>query len=525
MKIKSTFPILLLVTSFLISGCGKTNQPSNEISAPITSSELSSEQAPVSSEDKGGASSEQINTSKETPVSSNSTRSDNSSTSSGDIPGGDTYLVKDINVPLAASLRESETPHTYNLSFKYDDRYFLGDAQTYNKDLAMLSLGLSIATGDSEQVADFFDAIDMMGPDFAINDYEHEPDEAKAGYVLAHKAIDDFDLIVIAFRGFNYGQEWANNFTVGDVGNHSGFEAVINDVFTSVNEYIFSVTNGSNKPIKCWITGYSRGGALAQLFAQRYFDENTGDYDVLVENRFVYTFEAPASHQLGGDQNRYFDITNRCDLIASIPPQRYDLYRIGKTIDIYNESVSTLLKQFDSEAVVPEFVSNDSLTGVGISNDESCLEYVMNQVFNKEEVDEDKSIYANTREQYYQNYQDGLAGCIGYIFALTPATRSALLTDLQNLGFGAISILGDASGKSFMDFLKPYLDQDNVTYDETTLQANCAVLVKAIGNLFLGLLLMYLSNDTKPALTRLIDMHYPEVTYVLLKEYNRTLEL
>ena len=79
-----------------------------------------------------------------------------------------------------------------------------------------------------------------------------------------------------------------------------------------------------------------------------------------------------------------------------------------------------------------------------------------------------------------------------------------------------MGIIFDETGEGLADFLSPYLVQDNITFDSEALQSNCAVVAKGAMNLFMQVLLMYASNDYKGSLVRLIDMHYPEVTYVLL---------
>ena len=65
----------------------------------------------------------------------------------------------------------------------------------------------------------------------------------------------------------------------------------------------------------------------------------------------------------------------------------------------------------------------------------------------------------------------------------------------------------------FYNFLKPILDEDNVTYDDESLQASCATLQKFLVN-NPTILTSFMSNSN---LTRIISMHSPEVTYVLLK--------
>ena len=49
-------------------------------------------------------------------------------------------------------------------------------------------------------------------------------------------------------------------------------------------------------------------------------------------------------------------------------------------------------------------------------------------------------------------------------------------------------------------------------------------MVKGIQNLFFVLLLGYVSGELTEDLTRLIDMHFPETTYVLLLNAHKSME-
>lgn len=461
MKFKRLCPILLSLTALLISGC--SNQP-----------EPSSSEPPAP-----------------TP----------------------TYLEKDVTVKMNPMLK-ADTSTPYNLSFKYDDHYFEGNAKTYDKDLSMLSYGASIATASKEKGTTFlyetgFDSITPYG-------YETEPTTNSIGYFIAHKTINDFELVTVAFRGFDYKMEWANNLTIGKTGNHEGFDARGKEAYNQLQSYLKNFD--SNKTVKLWINGYSRAGAVSNVLASYILKENK--LNITQENMFVYTFEAPASlnEENAVAYENVHNITNQADLITFIPPTQYGLKRCGVDYQIYDDNVSTLLNAFDEEIIVPEFVAIEDLADEPLASDMAVRDYILASVFNKkEEEGEPTDVYANAREQYVDNYQTGLSLGIGFIFALKESTRAKLLNDLKELGFGAIMIIADQTGEELANFMKTYLDQDKIMYDYEILKGICAVLVKGIQNLFLTILVLYLGDTYKGDLERLLDMHYPETTYVLLK--------
>lgn len=413
-----------------------------------------------------------------------------------------------VDVKMGASLNESKSD--YNLSFKYDDAYFAKDAKAYDKELSLLSFGNSLVTASEEAGRAFYDTLQFK--DFASYHYDVTPTKDTAGYFFAHRSIDDAELFAVSFRGFDYGEEWANNFIIGKTGDHNGFSLRANEAYEDLQSYISSYRQ--NRTVKLWINGYSRGGALSNTLASLILREDK--VSVTEENLFVYTFEAPASlttEHAVAYQNVH-NIINKNDLVTNIPPLKYGLKRCGVDYEIYDSNYASIMKDFDKGIVIPEFVNIDAGGDEPLSNDEQVLNYILKNIFDVNGIDEEYS--ANDRDHYVDNYQQGLSNMIGYIFKMKPATRNAFISTLQSMGISAVSILGDSTGVSLRDFIAPYLTQDGIAYDDDALLADCAVLVKAIGNLFLAPLMIMMSGTYSGDFTRLLDMHYPESTYALL---------
>ena len=496
MKIKRGLTIILLMSALMISGCNNNQSSSQESSAPQSSSEASqsSSEAISSSSERGSDSSEA-----------------KSSSSSSSLPPEPTYLKKDITVQLDPGLRAGEdadkTP--YDLTFAYDDELFLKSAKTYDENLSMLSFGASIATANKTRGDAFYNAAGFK--DITTHDYDKTPTKDTMGYYLAHKTIDNYELVTVAFRGFEYGLEWANNFLIGKTGDHEGFATRGAEAYQDLQNYLAKYC--ANKTLKLWINGYSRAGALSQVLSSLILK---GDkVNVTAENMFVYTFEAPAGllEENAVAYENVHSIINDGDLVAAIPPASYGLKRCGVEHQIYDINVATMMKEFDEKIEIPTFTEINA-DGGKLTDDTQVLSNVVGKVFSKENLEDD--VVANTREQYVNNYQEHFSIMIAYVFALKEETRASLLNALTSDLMTAMMIIADSSGASLAEFLKPYLEQDHVAYEEETFQASCAVLIKAVINLFNGVLAMMVDNSQKGDLTRLIDMHYPEVTYVLL---------
>ena len=497
MKNKKFLPIILIISAFTISGCG-SSKPS---SSPISSSE-----EPPASEPSSSSSEE----SKPSSSSSSAKPSSSSSSSSSSSRPESEYFVKDITAQLDPGIKKAEEGQTlepYNLSFTFDDELFLGNPKEYNNDLSMLSFGASLATMNKTKGTAFFTEAEFEN--ITPHDYDSDPTKDTIGYFMAHKTIGDYELVTVSFRGFDYGMEWANNFTIGKTGDHEGFAARGAETYEALKTYLN--TYAKDKSLKVWINGYSRAGALSNMLASLILRNN--ELSITQDNLFVYTFEAPAS-LIETNAIAYpnvHNVINDADLITYIPPEQYELYRCGVDFQIYDPEVASLVNAFDAGIAFPEFQeAGDN------KNDTQYRDFILNSVFNHEITsEEDEKRYANNREQYVNNYQTGLSNGIGYIFALSSETRSRLMKDIQP---SAGDLIGDETGAALANFLKPYLIQDNVPFTDEGLLADCAVVVKGVGNLFGAILLYFVFVEAyKNDLSRLIDMHYPETTYVLLK--------
>ena len=410
---------------------------------------------------------------------------------------------------------DGEEEREYELTFAYKDSMFAGKTSEFNNDLAMLSYGMSVATEEKEMLVKFNKDLGFTNTEYA-SEYDEKPKVKGVGYGFATKYVGDYNLVAVAVRGFNYRVQWVDNFNVGTEGDHVGFSESADLVIEALNTYVGKIKN--SKPTKLWIAGYSRGGAIANVMSSKILTDTEAKFNR--DNMYVYTFEAPASIDETNAlaYENVHNINNEVDLITFIPPQTYGLKRCGVDYPIYDADVSTLIKEFDEEIVIPEFVPVEDLTEEPLDSDAKVRDFIINTVFNKKEDEyTDPSVYANTREQYVDNYQEGLSIALGYVFALKEATRASLLADLTALGLGALSIIGDETGVELMNFFKQYLERDGITYNEEELLSACAILIKGVQNLFLAILLMYVGDQTKGSITRLIDMHYPETTYVLLK--------
>ena len=174
-----------------------------------------------------------------------SSSSDSSSSTSGsseDIPGEDDGII----VEMDPMIKTGEDIKPYQLSFQYEDDYFLSSSKTYSEDLSMLSYGATLATATKERGTKFF--TDISFENITSHAYDSDPTKDSIGYFMAHKTIGNYELVTVAFRGYNYGLEWTNNFVIGKTGDHEGFMARGKEVYQDLQSYID--TYAKNKTLK-----------------------------------------------------------------------------------------------------------------------------------------------------------------------------------------------------------------------------------------------------------------------------------
>lgn len=391
----------------------------------------------------------------------------------------------------------------YDITVDFDMSYFDESAILFSDDIKMLSFAASIAA-EGHKIDDFYKT---MGFNNVYASYP-APTESTVGFSFAHKKIKNADLVSVAIRGFDYGAEWANNLSIGINGNHAGFDARANEVYAALKMYL-DTYNYSDNP-KLWITGYSRGGAIANVLASKLFTERNEIY-VNEGECFVYTFESPRGlcEKYAIKYDNVFNIVNEYDIVTHIAPEEYGLYRCGTDVLINTDkNIDELIKTLDPNLELPVFTPFENMW----TNELEFVEYILNNLL-EETIPEEASI--TTREEFFTRYQETIAYVINMYMTLPEATVNKIADDFSQLGFLDIAlILADEDG--IYNFLKPIFDEDEIPYVDSELKAHChtaeVLIVSQLG------LLVYLMNDEVMAnATRMIYMHSPETIYVLIK--------
>ena len=152
-------------------------------------------------------------------------------------------------------------------TFYYSDSYFTASGKESNEHLRTMSAALVFPLkGISDTPAETFAAIlsDIGFQDITAYDMDHTSLDTM-GVILAHKSVHGKEVVAVALRGDGYDHEMAANLISGTEGDIKAFADAEALVESRVSEYIagHGITSA-----KYWVTGYSRSGAVANLFGR-----------------------------------------------------------------------------------------------------------------------------------------------------------------------------------------------------------------------------------------------------------------
>ena len=231
--------------------------------------------------------------------------------------------------------------------------------------LASASADLAIAAAGSDEHVDAGDFSDYSRnaeaylakcgfTDLAVNDvedpaaedmYNRFPSKDSIGVVLGKKQITVWNgsknetcmLIAVGVRGGGYYGEWASNLTLGQEGRHLGFARSEQKVLNTLRNYLRSQGVTAKDHVKYWITGYSRGGAVANLAAGDIVSAPE-TYFASKQDVYGYTFECPRAAVVTEDPDgtvfpNIHNILNRMDPVPRVSPAEFGNGRLG--VDYY----------------------------------------------------------------------------------------------------------------------------------------------------------------------------------------------
>ena len=318
-----------------------------------------------------------------------------------------------ISVPYKSSYDKTDK----TLSVTYRDGFFTAENQKYDMDLSKVSLGLTMTTMKQKKSGSKYVWDDSNTKSFlkntlkfdegykAYNQNKSLTDTSdKAAYAIAHKKVSidgsPTTIVAVAVRSANYGGEWYSNGQVSggsDSKLHKGFSGSAAEISDSVKAYMKD--NGISSDARIWITGFSRGGAVANLTGRMLVNRSA----VKAENMYCYTFAAPlTTKKLSRSQRGIFNTVNSFDMIPDVPMKSWGFGRYGDNYYLpskMNKGYATMKKQTDQ--------SFNELTG------QSYGVYWNHLLFKEKLLDSLNGAVGYTESSYAKNFQGNVSTLLG----------------------------------------------------------------------------------------------------------------
>lgn len=325
-------------------------------------------------------------------------------------------------------------PNDAESVYYYSDGYFVNDASTYDEHLASMSYALVMSAFESSyggdgledslyynkfaHVKQLLSDIGCADADIYISDsYTKKPTTSSIAYAIASKAMTINDstyyLIPVVVRSAGYESEWASNVTIGTEGEATGFSNAATQVYNAIQSYLTYegeksgdfATALSEGRIKFWVTGFSRGGATANLTSKRLIDAYP---DISV---YAYTFEAPQGGEPlnnGENETKYaciHNIINQNDIVPYVAPSEMSIYRYGVDHYVPGDNASVATYKTDTGGIAR--LSDNNVYSVGSSAYASQLTKMLTQL-KMVNVRADYDDYFNLASMYYLQYAVGI---------------------------------------------------------------------------------------------------------------------
>ena len=318
-----------------------------------------------------------------------------------------------ISVPYKSSYDKTDK----TLSVTYRDGFFTAENQKYDMDLSKVSLGLTMTTMKQKKSGSKYVWDDSNTKSFlkntlkfdegykAYNQNKSLTDTSdKAAYAIAHKKVSidgsPTTIVAVAVRSANYGGEWYSNGQVSggsDSKLHKGFSGAAAEISDNVKAYMKD--NGISSDARIWITGFSRGGAVANLTGRMLVNRSA----VKAENMYCYTFAAPlTTKKLSRSQRGIFNTVNSFDMIPDVPMKSWGFGRYGDNYYLpskMNKGYATMKKQTDQ--------SFNELTG------QSYGVYWNHLLFKEKLLDSLNGAVGYTESSYAKNFQGNVSTLLG----------------------------------------------------------------------------------------------------------------
>ena len=261
-------------------------------------------------------------------------------------------------------------------AFYYDDNWFLQPASERNDALALISMQLVASAVENDKDERCVDFLKKLGFENFISKSMGE-DNDSFGYTLGMKKIGDDTLACMVVHSYAFDKSiketsWLQNFTINGEDAASGEQYAYHKALeqfdaASLKAQVDEYAQGSSGKVKFWVTGQSRGGAIADLASVKLKESAAAD------EVFTYTFESPAvvdanAVDASKDYSYIHNYITEDDIVAMLPP--WGMVRYGSDYflqaelnerEVTDSDINTILEILGSKADLHYVDGLDSL--------------------------------------------------------------------------------------------------------------------------------------------------------------------
>ena len=481
---------------------------------------------------------------------------------------GSSNKKKGVSVGISAGMNKEK--ESYPVEVKTIDEIIdegdFDDATKFDGDIALISLIMADNASTEKKIKDLFSLLEL--DNIVCNDNYDSNSADSISYCIGHFKDGSYDMITVAVRGMNYGAEWVSNFKIGEIGDHQGFTESATKVYNALVSYINSKYKSSYDKgrVKLWLTGYSRGAAVANVLSYLVQSDPDKKLNVPQKHLFSYTFNTPkglsAEHAI--NYPNVFNIISSADIVTYIAPEEYGMYRCGKDINIfeakesdytrksvkkeqsskyiqetvwYESRLDALIEKFDAGINLPKFRLESFRYKKGKSPGESTIaygttekaavEWLMSMVLTDGGIEPGDLYYDHsfrTRAKFATTVQPYLSYAIQLVLG-----NDVLMDELAN------KIKNDPLNTVLKWFMQPtglyndvkgILDEKGIPYDDGQLNTACNAIFEmadyqhyhgCLTNVILKLVPMAMGENKD--LSRLVALHMTDAAWIMLLDY------
>lgn len=362
---------------------------------------------------------------------------------------GSAATAKNVKVTIKGTSQISKKEKT-TFAVKWDDSYFKKSSSEFNSKLAYISMAYSASAYSEKEATNVKNA--LKGAGFSKissgNSYSANSKEG-IGYTIASKSLTnqaDETLIAVVLRG-SYGKEWYGNFDIAKDSNsasndavHYNFKQAESTVMKALQQY-YKENEMTAEHTKIWITGHSRGAAVANLLAAEVNESTLTD----MTNVYAYTFATPNTAKNTTAYDNIFNILNQGDFFTGVPMEKWGFHRYGVdiTLDKLFQKAGLTRTQIDNSVAIPfkaftgDVYGNHSYDVTGMSN---VLNQATSMVSDTTNYYTMKLTFGSDKATMYQYFQTIGDLMVGDDNAKATATRKLGKSVLGNDDYSTLSV-------------------------------------------------------------------------------------